>query len=81
MFGLEDQKKKKKPAEFIFDLESDLKNPEKNKALNARIQSRIQKIKTNLQDGMDKSDFDVIGKILYGYSALLKVIARVSNKP
>lgn len=80
MFGLEDQKKKKKPAEFVFELEKDLNSPAKKKEINDRIQGRIQMIKENLQAGMDKGDFDVIGKVLYGYSALIKVIARVGTK-
>ena len=80
MFGLEDKKKKKKVEEFIFDLEKELKDPKKNKEIVEKVQSRIHLIKELLQAGIEKNDFDVIGKILYGYSSLLKVFARTGQK-
>ena len=80
MFGLEDQKKKKKVDEFVFELEKDLKNNKKNKEIQDKILKRIQRIKELLQSGIDKSDFDAIGRVLYGYSSLLKVIQRYSPK-
>lgn len=80
MFGLEDQKKKKKVEDFSFELETELKDPKKNKEIVDKVHSRIQLIKEQLQAGIDKSDFDVVGKILYGYSSLLKVISRSTGQ-
>lgn len=80
MFGLEDQKNKKKPAEFVFDLEKQLKEAKVNKEITEKVLERIQTIKRLLQEGIEKEDFDTIGKILYGYSSLLKVIGRVPIK-
>lgn len=80
MFGLEDQKKKKKGEDFVFELEKDIKNSTKNKELQQKILARMQTIKDLLQSGIEKSDFDVIGRILYGYSSLLKVVQRTPPK-
>lgn len=80
MFGLEDQKKKKKADEFVFELEKEIKIPAKNKELQERVLKRMQVIKDLLQGGIEKSDFDVIGRILYGYSSLLKIIQRAAPK-
>lgn len=78
MFGLEDQKKKKKADEFIFDLEKNMRDPVQQKATIEKINHRIQSIREHLQGGIEKEDFDTVGKILYGYSALLKVVSRSS---
>ena len=80
MFGLEDQKKKKKAEEFVFELEKEIKNSTKNKEVQQKILDRMQMIKELLQSGIDKNDFDLIGRILYGYSSLLKVIQRFAAK-
>lgn len=80
MFGLEDQKKKKKNEDFVFELEKELKIPKKNKEIQDKVLKRMQTIKELLQSGIDKTDFDLIGRILYGYSSLLKVIQRFTPK-
>lgn len=79
MFGLED-KKKKKPEEFVFELEKDLKNPQKHKEIKARVEARIQKIKDFLRSGENQEDFDRFGLLLHGYNALLKVMSRFTVK-
>lgn len=79
MFGLENQKKKKKQAEeFVFDLESDLKVSSKYRELKKKIEDRIQLVKEVLRSGENKEEFDKFGTLLHGYTSLLKVIARVS---
>lgn len=80
MFGLEDHKKKKKPQEFVFELEKELSNAKRSKEITEQILDRIQKIKQMLQGGIEKEDFDTVGRILYGYSSLLKVINRIPPK-
>ncbi len=79
MFGLEDQKKKKK-NEFIFDLEIDLKDPKKLQETKNLIEERIQKLKTYLRAGEDKELFNQLGTLLLGYTSLLKVLTRAVTK-
>lgn len=76
MFGLENQKEKKKPKEFVFDLETELKDPKKNKDYKKLVEERIQKIKQMLRSGSAKEDFDRFGILLHGYTSLLKVMMR-----
>ncbi|MBA3720902.1 MAG: DUF5398 domain-containing protein [Parachlamydiaceae bacterium] len=80
MFGLEDQKKKKQPEEFVFDLEKELKNPQKNREIKQKVEAKIQKIKDQLRSGENQSDFDRFGTLLHGYNALMKVISRFGTK-
>lgn len=81
MFGLEEGKSKKKPEEFIFDLESELKSQKKHKEIIALVEKRIQQIKEVLRGGGKKENFDKYGVLLHGYTALLKVTARITPKP
>lgn len=80
MFGLEDQKKKKKTEEFVFDLEKDLKDPKKHKALKEHIEEKIQRVKETLRSGENQEEFDHFGILLHGYTSLLKVMSRCSPK-
>jgi hypothetical protein len=79
MFGLENQKKKKKLEEFVFDLESELKVGKKHKELKKKIEDRIQSIKDVLRVGENKDEFDKFGTLLHGYTSLLKVMARFTE--
>lgn len=79
MFGLENQKKKK-GSEFVFDLEKQLAANQSNKELKGKIEARIQTIKEILRSGDSKEEFDQFGVLLHGYTALLKIIARVTPK-
>lgn len=75
MFGLE----KKQKQLFEFALEEDLKStPEKKQSLIQEIETMIQSIKTQLRTGTNSEDFDDYGVLLHGYSALLRVIHRIS---
>lgn len=76
MFGLENQKKKKKVEEFVFDLEQDLKVSKKHQELKKKVEDRIQEIKEVLRGGENKEEFDKFGTLLHGYTSLLKVMAR-----
>jgi len=80
MFGLEDQKKKKKSETFVFDLEEEVKSDKKRLELKKKIEDRIQKIKDVLRSGEDKEEFDFFGILLHGYVSLQKVLARVPRK-
>lgn len=79
MFGMEDQKKKKS-AEFIFELEKELKNGKLHKDFKEKIEKRIQSIKEVLRSGENKEEFDSYGVLLHGYTSLLKVMSRFSPK-
>jgi len=76
MFGLENQKKKKKQEEFVFELENELKVGKRHKELKQKIEDRIQGIKEVLRVGENKDEFDKFGALLHGYTSLLKVMAR-----
>ena len=80
MFGLEDQKKKKKAEEFVFELENELKSSTKQKEIRERIEKRIQKVKEILRSGENQEHFNNFGFLLHGYTSLLKVISRVGAK-
>lgn len=80
MFGLEDQKKKKdKAEEFIYELEKELKDRNYFNKTKARIEQRIQLVKEVLRSGESKEDFDRYGMLLHGYTAFLKIIARLKT--
>lgn len=82
MFGLEDQKKKKKSdsKDFEYDLERELNQLKLHKELKVKIEGRIQKLKSILRAGEDKGNFDQIGTVLHGYTSLLKVMSRFTPK-
>lgn len=80
MFGLENQKKKTKIEEFVFDLEKELKTGKKYRELKKRAEEQIQKIKECLRTGENKEEFDKYGALLHGYTSLLKVITRFKAK-
>lgn len=82
MFGLEDQKKKKKKAEeFVFDFEHALKDPAKQKEYREKIEGKIQVLKEALRGGEEKEKYETYGLLLQGYEALNKVMNRVLQKP
>lgn len=80
MFGLENQKKKKKNEDFIFDLEKTLQSSNAHRGLIQKIEERVQKIKEVLRGGGSQEEFDQFGVLLHGYTALLKVISRIKAK-
>lgn len=80
MFGLESQKQKKKTAPFVFEIEKELIDPKFRQALKAKLEGKIQKIKEELRNGEEKDRYDLLGILLQGYDALLKVVSRVPGK-
>lgn len=79
MFGLEDQGKKK-PEEYVFELEKELMDPTKHKEIKDKVEGRIQEVKRILRDGENKKEFERFGLILHGYTSLLKVMSRFNPK-
>ena len=80
MFGLESQNKKKKPEEFNFDLEVELKVRSKYNELKKRVEGRLQSVKDKLRSGEAKEEFDQFGTLLQGYTSLQKVMSRFNPK-
>ena len=77
MFGLEKNPK----ANFEMDLEKDLKkDPAKARGMIKNVEEKIQEIKGLLREGSKGSDFDNLGTLLHGYSAMLKVLNKFTNK-
>ncbi len=80
MFGMKGEKKTAKVADYMFDLENDLKDPGKLRALKEQVEERIQQLKKMLRQGEDKQAFDQTQTLLHGYLAVQKVIQRVNRK-
>lgn len=80
MFGLENQKKKKRSEPFVFELEKELKIAKKHQDLKKNVETKAQKLKELLREGENKEDYDSFGSLLYGYNSLLKVFSRFSSK-
>lgn len=77
MYGLE---KNTKPA-FEMDLEKDLKkNPHKAKELVHSVETKIQEVKSALRSGSKGPELDALGTLLNGYTALLKILNRLTTK-
>lgn len=80
MFGLDDDKKKPKEEEFLFDLERDLKGSDAHKELVDLVESRAQTVKGLLQRGEDKEMYAKLGTLLHGYASLIKVMGKTQKK-
>jgi hypothetical protein len=77
MYGLE----KKSKMVFEFDLEKDLKkDPTKVRELLKSTESKIHEIKTQLRQGSKGAELDNLGVLLHGYTALQKVLNKLTNK-
>ncbi len=80
MFDMsKDDKKKKKTAEWNFDLENDLKDAGAVKKLKTQVEERIGNLKTLLRSGGDKKTFDDAQTLLHGYLAVQKVLQRIGR--
>lgn len=77
MYGLEKGKK----ATFEMDLEKELKkDPSKVRSLLKKLEERIQEIKGHLRQGSKGVDFDNLGILLNGYTAMQKVLHKFLPK-
>lgn len=82
MYGLEkDKEKKGKPQQFHFDLELEIQDrPERGKLLLEKTEHRIQEIKHALREGANNQEFDKLGILLHGYTALQKVLKKAVKR-
>lgn len=76
MFGLE--KGKKKEYKF-FDLEKDLESPMKAKDILKKAEEHIHELKNQIRKGANSEEFEKLGVLLHGYSALMKILTRSPN--
>lgn len=76
MFGLE----KKERDLFEFDLEKELREtPTKLRELQKNTEEKIATVKGFLRQGAGSSEFDDLGVLLHGFSALQKVLNRLAK--
>lgn len=74
MFGLE----KKKGDKFVFDLEKEIKEqPGRAKQILHHAEQKIAELKKELREGTNEKEFDQLGTLLHGYSALQKIVKKV----
>ncbi len=77
MYGLE----KSKNTAFETDLEKDLKkDPTKAQAKLKEVEGKIQELKGLLKNGAKGPEADQLGAMLQGYTALLKVLNKITHK-
>ena len=77
MYGLEKNPK----VNFEMDLEKDLKkDPSKARLMIKTVEGKIQEIKSLLREGSKGADFDNLGTLLHGYSAMLKTLNKFAQK-
>jgi len=78
MFGLE--KKPKSPL-FEFDLEKEIRqDPSKLAKLLKDVEEKIGELKHMLRAGASSKDYDDLGAMLHGYTALQRVLTRLKKK-
>lgn len=74
MFGME----KENPKKFVFDLEKEIQQqPARGKEIQHRVEQQINTLKKNLREGAKEKEFDQLGILLHGYTALQKVLRKV----
>lgn len=77
MFGLG---KKKGSGDFLFDLEMEIIDKGSANVLRKEIQTKIQEVKALLRAGQQQGEYDQLGILLFGYTAVIKVLDRIENK-
>jgi D-hexose-6-phosphate mutarotase len=80
MFGLESHSESKNKKTFVFELEKEFKDPDLQKKIRERILDQLQLIKKQLHEGKEQDAFNVLGTVLHGYIAVLKVLDRSVEK-
>jgi hypothetical protein len=72
--------KKGSLEKFEFDLEKEIKeNKAQGKEILTTVEDRMSEIKKMLREGANEKDFDNLGVLLQGYTALQKVIKKVAK--
>lgn len=72
--------KKGSLEKFDFDLEKEIKGSKtRGKEILSTVEERMAEIKKMLREGAHEKDFDHLGVLLQGYTALQKVIKKVAK--
>ncbi len=77
MFGLG---KRKGSGDFLFDLEMEIIDKGSASALRKEIQTKIQEVKALLRTGHQQDEYDQLGILLFGYTAVIKILDRIESK-
>ena len=76
MYGLEKNKRER----FSFDLEVELKKkPERKKQILTKVEKHMHDIKQELRETAAGKSSDQLGVILHAYTALQKVLKKISK--
>lgn len=73
MLGSNKKDKDSKPF-FEFPLEQDLKDETKTTKMIENVENQIKAIKKVVKEGSKPEEFENLGVLLHGYSALLKIL-------
>ncbi|MCH9811412.1 DUF5398 family protein [bacterium] len=81
MFGFNKKGKEKEPKAFFeFPLEQDIQNPEKLKVMMDSAEKQILILKKAIQEGAKPEEYEKLGTLLHGYSALMKIFSKAPKK-
>lgn len=79
MYGLEKGKGKGDKG-FAFDLEEEIsKDPNRAKEILKNAEKCAGEIKKLLREGTNEKEFEPLGTILHGYTAVQKVIKKIAK--
>ena len=75
MFGFNKKSKEQEPKPFFeFPLQKDIQDPDKLKAMMESAEKQILLLKKAIQEGAKPEEYEKLGTLLHGYSALLKIL-------
>jgi hypothetical protein len=78
MYGLGKEKGKK---QYAFDLERKIhEEPKALKEILETADQRLNEVKKSLREGADEKEFNRLGVLLQGYTALQKVLRKAGAK-
>ena len=81
MFGFNKKGKEEEPKPFFeFPLEQDIQKPEKLKEMMESAEKQILILKKAIQEGAKPEEYEKLGTLLHGYSALLKIFNKAPKK-
>ncbi len=81
MFGFNKKGKEQEAKPFFeFPLEKDIQNPDKLKEMMEATEQQILVLKKAIQEGAKPEEYEKLGILLHGYSALLKIFNKAPKK-
>ena len=81
MFGLNKKKDDDKPKPFFtFPLEEEIGDPKKSEEMLKNVETKISALKKLIKEGASPEEYENLGMLLHGYSALLKILSLTPNK-